>query len=1150
MTRSLLLAVLFLPLCALAQTTTFDADFNADPVGQPPPTGGSAGDHPTGLFGQSADFLVREFFGAVGGSSAGGRVLTVEVDQPGGYRLVDFDGQSFSGTVTSGVVRVGFDFLAEAGSEGFAFLRDYDNAPGLPESFADIGFAFDDDSYGVGPLDYDPVTGDFLGWPRTGGFQYGVWYHLEAVIDLDANTLRVLVDGTDSGLEGGISRATGDGYRGSYINWGSAYAGRCAIDNFRVRVPDAGGLPDAPAGFISLLNNVANDCGGQILRLPDGDFRTPGVDWETSAAAQLVYEPVYDGVSTYKLAFNSDMDEADARLFATGRIPLQHNHVYEVSALIRTDFPRATWEVSVGINGTTPSGDGALGLRYGGMPAKTQGPDGWERWTWRFVPHWDARYPEGEFALTFHEYGPGYDDDVTFEIADFAVVACPAEPLVAFAPGAGVTFPGGAGNLPMAVESAQDTGDELVVTSTAAVYTFDRAAGTLLVEQRLDHPRPLTRLDNLPLGGLSVQSQTADVAVLVGNDLTVGVQCDGNVVISPHTAIQPELESLIGGDFNRLEAGDLVCRDDFGGFTASVHTPRGSGRRPAVQPLTANLPFVGLPGDDLTTFAAAAPGWRTRLPVQPGERLFVSAAPSRPYDWAKSFDFEWAIGDYNNDLDYYATPEYVTDWILWNFNQRGWAMSQGTDYVLRDDINAQAHFNAVAAQGDRWAAYFSQWFYYSRDPAEWVGAVSDWADAYGMEAMYSDGLAQDDWLSAYVAMRMLRNDVFPDGDIIIHDSYPQSGVPTASYKPAIYSYATSTYMGENAVVPVGEDWAWARYGMSMFRGSNAFGVIKGDGWTLGDSVDKYLVGLVWGGRGRPDVADYDSRYRSVLLQLKALWETYGDDPYFFDRYYHPDAQILTGYEIGRAGMPIFDVDTLANGDVTLAVTNRTPGSTIYYTLDGSEPTQDDETYTGVIPVDGELNLRARAYRADLDESAVATITLESAALPVAWTDVQARWAANCAGVTVRWETAAERSVASFSVERLGPDRRWSTVGDAVAPGARYETTDAAPASAQPFYRVRQTDLDGTVHYSAVVQPQDRDCEVRAVLRVEPNPVVGELRLRSSTDRALPYRITDGTGRVVRTGTTTGYLTRTNVSSLPAGLYYLQTGSTALRFVVN
>lgn len=299
MFRQLFVFLLLAPSCLLlAQTTTVTADFNSDPLGQHPVTIIGSPDHPSGLFGHATDFTVTQLTGNVGNSTAAGRVMTVDVPTADTYRLVDFDGQSISGIVTEGIVRVSFDFIAQGtDNEGFAFLRNYDDAEGNPESFADVGFAFGDNDYSIGPLDYDPSTGDYLGWPSAGAFTYGVWYRLEAIINLNDNTLRLLVDGVDSGLETGISHATGNGYRGSYINWGNAFAGRCAIDNFTVVVPGNTGLPAPPQGFLDLLNNVP-DYGGNVIRVPNGDFRTPGLDWESYFNAQLINTPVYKGITT------------------------------------------------------------------------------------------------------------------------------------------------------------------------------------------------------------------------------------------------------------------------------------------------------------------------------------------------------------------------------------------------------------------------------------------------------------------------------------------------------------------------------------------------------------------------------------------------------------------------------------------------------------------------------------------------------------------------------------------------------------------------------------------------------------------------------------------------------------------------------------
>lgn len=966
--KSILSCLFLCTFCTLCAQTPFNVTFENDEIGSAPQTAPGNGSAPTSINSTAATpFIVNDLQGNVGSSTAAGKVLEITAPETGLFRLADFEGTLNMGIITADTVIVGFDFLAKAGvtHEGFAFMRGYDETF---ESMADIAFGFGDDFFTLGLLDYDPVTGDYLGWTEpefpANYFETGTWHRIEQIIDLNNNVQTLRVDGEEYGITAGVSRATGAGYTGSYINWGTAYAGSCQLDNYTVElVQSADNLPEPPAGFLDLFDFATY--GGEVLTIPNGTFSEIGVDWETYIGASLLYDPVYSGIPSYTFVFDETLDEADARLFSFNNFPIKANRTYEISALIRCDFPRATWEINWGLHGAK-DGEISVGARYAGMPALTEGPDGWQRWTWRFTPHWDLSYDEVNVFLGFHEYGPGFDDNVLFQIADLAFIELPEVPVEAFAPGEGVTFPGGPGDLAMAVESITEEGDILTATTTGADYIFDRAAGTLTVRQRIDFPRVLAEYEGLPLAGLSVEMQNDDEAILIGDALTVGVQADGALVISPQTETTFTSASVIGGDFNRLEGGDFFSMDDFGGFTTSIYTPKGTGLTPQITPLTPDLPFVGLSSVDLETSGAAEANWQTELTVRPGERVFISAFPSRPYDWEKSFDYHWGITDFGAPLDDYDDPEYMDNRVLWNISQRGWAMSFGERYELRDDVNAEAYMDAITDEGDKWSAYFSQWFYYSRDGEEWANEVKRWRDEYGMGAMYSDGLAQDDFLAAYVAMRVLREDVFPDGDLIIHDSYPQSGVPAANHKPFIHSYATATYMGENAVVESGADWEWARHVMGQFRRANAFGVTKGDGWQGFNNMEKYLVALVWGGRARPDVAGYDT-YLDYLDQLKTLWQTYGDDPYFFDRYYHPEAQNLTGYDIGRAGMPIDDF----NADMTeLTLTTRTPGATIYYTLDGSDPTAESTEYTEPIAWEMSFGLRAIALRDDLDESRV------------------------------------------------------------------------------------------------------------------------------------------------------------------------------------
>lgn len=59
---------------------------------------------------------------------------------------------------------------------------------------------------------------------------------------------------------------------------------------------------------------------------------------------------------------------------------------------------------------------------------------------------------------------------------------------------------------------------------------------------------------------------------------------------------------------------------------------------------------------------------------------------------------------------------------------------------------------------------------------------------------------------------------------------------------------------------------------------------------------------------------------------------------------------------------------------SVTLTCATDGAAIYYTTDGSDPTESSALYTGPILISSTTTIKARAYKADLDPSAIATAT--------------------------------------------------------------------------------------------------------------------------------------------------------------------------------
>lgn len=142
-------------------------------------------------------------------------------------------------------------------------------------------------------------------------------------------------------------------------------------------------------------------------------------------------------------------------------------------------------------------------------------------------------------------------------------------------------------------------------------------------------------------------------------------------------------------------------------------------------------------------------------------------------------------------------------------------------------------------------------------------------------------------------------------------------------------------------------------------------------------------------------------------------------------------------------------------------------------------------------------------------------------LPVAWLDFQASNLPGDREVLCAWTTASETNSAHFTVERSADGGHWEDIG--ALPGAgttsvqvSYEFLDRAPLGGVSYYRIRQTDHDGSTDRS----------EVRSVRRsgpgrlsVFPNPGKGvfqltgseggELRVLDLSGRAVPFTLSAG-----------------------------------------
>lgn len=164
-------------------------------------------------------------------------------------------------------------------------------------------------------------------------------------------------------------------------------------------------------------------------------------------------------------------------------------------------------------------------------------------------------------------------------------------------------------------------------------------------------------------------------------------------------------------------------------------------------------------------------------------------------------------------------------------------------------------------------------------------------------------------------------------------------------------------------------------------------------------------------------------------------------------------------------------------------------------------------------------------------------------LPVELTHFDVR--AEREGIRLTWATASEHNSAYFDIERSGSDARFEPIGRIAAAGhsleeRRYEFFDARPLPGLNYYRLRQTDTDGSFSYSPIRQAQ---AAAESGLRVFPLPAREVLHVAGAHSAAEPdvrWQICDLMGRIWRQGAaadSSGW--DIPVHDLPPGHYLLQ-----------
>jgi hypothetical protein len=153
-------------------------------------------------------------------------------------------------------------------------------------------------------------------------------------------------------------------------------------------------------------------------------------------------------------------------------------------------------------------------------------------------------------------------------------------------------------------------------------------------------------------------------------------------------------------------------------------------------------------------------------------------------------------------------------------------------------------------------------------------------------------------------------------------------------------------------------------------------------------------------------------------------------------------------------------------------------------------------------------------------------------------------------VQLTWETASEQNNNYFTVERSSDGQVFEVVGQVEGAGTStsmlsYALVDEKPYHTISYYRLKQTDFDGTSVYSKVIAVYGSN-NTNQIMSVYPNPNQGQaiyIQLNTTSVDAVQVNITNHVGQIVYSEnftsmTNNDVVTIEPVNPLTTGLYTL------------
>ncbi len=162
------------------------------------------------------------------------------------------------------------------------------------------------------------------------------------------------------------------------------------------------------------------------------------------------------------------------------------------------------------------------------------------------------------------------------------------------------------------------------------------------------------------------------------------------------------------------------------------------------------------------------------------------------------------------------------------------------------------------------------------------------------------------------------------------------------------------------------------------------------------------------------------------------------------------------------------------------------------------------------------------------------------ALPVELVSFDA--VAASAKVLLNWKTSAELNSSYFTVERSTDGKNWESIQTVESTNnsssiSEYSAADNSPVNGLAFYRLKQTDVNGTATILNAIQPVNFTPAIS--ISVYPNPAADAFSIEADQISDAVVSMTDCMGKTVTVPSeVSGNSMSFNTSELPNGIYFV------------